>query len=83
MLVTGWWLLKQGQRESAFGAGPKCAQSSVTARPDIRPRLRSGLVWILFAGALLLATAPVWRLWAFGFNPRLDELLQSQFAAGP
>jgi len=56
----------------------------VTARPDIRPRLRSGLVWILFAGALLLATAPVWRLWAaFGFNPTLDELLQIAICGGP
>ena len=42
-----------------------------------------GPCWILFAGALLLATAPVWRLWAFGFNPTLDELLQIAICGGP
>ena len=38
--------------------------------------VRAGLVWAAFAAALVLATAPVWRLWVFGFNPTLDQLLQ-------
>jgi hypothetical protein len=37
--------------------------------------IRNGLIWSAFAVALVLATAPVWRLWIFGFNPMLDELL--------
>jgi hypothetical protein len=37
---------------------------------------RNGLVWAAFGLALILATAPVWRLWVFGFNPTLDEMLQ-------
>jgi hypothetical protein len=37
--------------------------------------IRNGLIWSAFAVALVLATAPVWRLWVFGFNPTLDELL--------
>lgn len=38
--------------------------------------LRTGLIWTAFAGASVLATAPLWRLWVFGFNPTLDELLR-------
>lgn len=37
---------------------------------------RRGLPWIAFAVALALATAPVWRLAARGFEPTVDELLQ-------
>ena len=37
---------------------------------------RAGLIWTAFGAALVLATAPVWRLWVFGFNPTLDQLLQ-------
>jgi hypothetical protein len=37
--------------------------------------LRNSVVWSAFALALVVATAPVWRLWIFGFNPTLDELL--------
>jgi hypothetical protein len=29
----------------------------------------------LFAIGLVLATFPIWRFWLFGFEPRLDELL--------
>jgi hypothetical protein len=36
----------------------------------------SGFIWVAFAAAVALAMAPVWRLWLFGFNPTLDELLQ-------
>jgi hypothetical protein len=39
-------------------------------------RLRNGVIWVAFALALIVATAPVWRLWVFGFNPTLDDLLQ-------
>jgi hypothetical protein len=33
-------------------------------------------MYSLFAVGLALATFPVWRLWLFGFNPTLDELLR-------
>lgn len=39
-------------------------------------RVINGVVWFAFAGAIVLATAPVWRLWVFGFNPTLDEMLR-------
>jgi hypothetical protein len=38
--------------------------------------VRAGLIWMAFGVALVLATAPVWRLWVFGFNPTLDQLLR-------
>ena len=38
--------------------------------------VRAGVVWAAFGAALVLATAPAWRLWVFGFNPTLDQLLQ-------
>jgi hypothetical protein len=53
----------------------------MTARQG--PWLRTGLAWVFFAGALLLATAPVWRLQVFGFNPTLDELLQLSICGWP
>jgi hypothetical protein len=34
------------------------------------------LMYLLFALGLVLATAPLWRLALFGFNPTLDELLR-------
>jgi hypothetical protein len=34
------------------------------------------VIYSLFGIALVLASAPVWRLWFFGFNPTLDDLLQ-------
>jgi hypothetical protein len=37
--------------------------------------LSAGLMWAAFGVALVLATAPVWRPWVFGFNPSLDQLL--------
>jgi hypothetical protein len=38
--------------------------------------LPSGLIWVLFCAAVLIAAAPLWRWWLFGFNPTLDELLR-------
>jgi hypothetical protein len=35
---------------------------------------RSGLIWLAFAGAVVLTTAPVWQRAIFGFNPTLDQL---------
>ena len=32
---------------------------------------------------VLLATAPVWRLWVFGFDPIIDRFLQSVIYGGP
>jgi hypothetical protein len=45
-------------------------------------RLRSGIIWLAFAAALALATAPAWRLHVFGFNPTLDEVLQLSICGG-
>lgn len=39
-------------------------------------RLRNGVIWMAFALAVVVATAPVWRLWIFGFDPAMDDLLQ-------
>jgi hypothetical protein len=37
----------------------------------------SAAMYALFAcGAVLAPFFPVWKLWLFGFNPTLDELLQ-------
>jgi hypothetical protein len=55
----------------------------MSARQGTGPRLRIGLAWFFFAAALLLATAPVWRLWVFGFSPGIDELLQLSICGGP
>jgi hypothetical protein len=33
------------------------------------------LVWSVFVLLVLMATAPVWRLAVFGFNPALDDIL--------
>ena len=46
-------------------------------------RVQNGIIWLAFAGALVLATAPVWRLWVFGFNPTIDQLLQLAICGGP
>jgi hypothetical protein len=35
----------------------------------------SSFIYLLFVAALALATAPVWRLWLFGFNPTLEDVL--------
>jgi len=32
-------------------------------------------MYSLFAGGVVAATFPIWRLWLFGFNPTLDEVL--------
>ena len=39
-------------------------------------RFTNGFVWFAFAAAVVLATAPVWGLWVFGFNPTLAEMLR-------
>jgi hypothetical protein len=36
-----------------------------------------------FALALLLASAPLWRLWFVGLDPTLDRLLQMAICGGP
>jgi hypothetical protein len=46
-------------------------------------RFQNGVIWFGFAGALILATAPVWRLWVFGFNPTIDQLVQLAICGGP
>jgi hypothetical protein len=38
-------------------------------------RLRQGLIWCAFALLLVLATAPAWRVLAFGVSPSLDQML--------
>ncbi len=40
-----------------------------------RSGTRNALIWLAFACAAVLATAPVWRPLAFGFNPTLDQIL--------
>ena len=42
-------------------------------------RITNGFVWSAFAVALVLATR---RLWFFGFNPTVDELLQLAICGG-
>jgi hypothetical protein len=51
-------------------------------RSDARVSSTNGVIWLLFGLASLLATAPVWRLWVFGFNPTLDQLLQLSICGG-
>ena len=36
----------------------------------------AGVVYLLFALAVAIATAPVWRYFLLGFNPTFDDLLQ-------
>lgn len=43
---------------------------------------RETLIWLCFAAALVVATAPVWRLWVSGFNPTLDQVLQLAICGG-
>ena len=54
----------------------------MTLRQDIRSPMRSRLAWLALVGALVIATTPVWRLWVFGFNPTVDELLQLSICGG-
>lgn len=37
--------------------------------------LKQALIWCAFAVLLALATAPVWRVLAFGVSPPLDQML--------
>jgi hypothetical protein len=39
-------------------------------------RLRQGLIWTGFALLVILATAPAWRVIAFGTSPTRDQALQ-------
>jgi hypothetical protein len=39
-------------------------------------RVTNRVMWVSFAAGVVLATAPMWRLWVFGFNPTLDEMLR-------
>jgi hypothetical protein len=41
------------------------------------------VVWLTFAGLVVIATAPVWRFAVFGFNPALDDLLSLVCSASP
>jgi hypothetical protein len=41
------------------------------------------MIWFAFAGTLILATAPMWLLWAFGFTPTVEVLLQLVICGGP
>jgi hypothetical protein len=43
----------------------------------------STLVWSGFGVLVALATAPVWRLAVFGFNPALDEFLAFICSSNP
>jgi hypothetical protein len=38
-------------------------------------RMRQGLIWTSFALLVVLATAPAWRVIAFGVHPTLDQAL--------
>ena len=38
-------------------------------------RLRSGMPWIAFGLALIVATEPAWKIPLMGFSPTLDDLL--------
>ncbi|AHB47699.1 hypothetical protein W911_03595 [Hyphomicrobium nitrativorans NL23] len=40
------------------------------------PSLPNEMIWLLFGFGALLATAPVWRLAIYGYNPSVDELLR-------
>ncbi|MDX2155919.1 MAG: hypothetical protein SFW09_05340 [Hyphomicrobiaceae bacterium] len=40
------------------------------------------IVWAVFAGGLVVATAPVWGFWLLGFNPTLDELVALSLCIG-
>lgn len=46
-------------------------------------RLKDVLIWIGFAGAIVVATAPVWQRLAFGFNPTLEEVLAIVACSAP
>jgi hypothetical protein len=38
-------------------------------------RARHGMIWLAFAAAVVIATAPAWRGIVFGVNPALDQAL--------
>jgi len=44
--------------------------------------VRDAVMWSAFAAALVLATAPVWRMWLVGFDPTLDQLMQLAICGG-
>jgi hypothetical protein len=53
---------------------------AVTRAPS---RLKDALIWIGFAGAIVIATAPVWQRLALGFNPTLGEVLAIVACSAP
>ena len=54
--------------------------SKIGGRPmTVRPTF----VWSVFVVLVVLATAPVWRLAAFGFNPTLDDFLAFICSSSP
>jgi hypothetical protein len=44
--------------------------------------MRQNLIWCGFAAALVLATAPAWRVLAFGVIPTLHQALAFLCAGG-
>ncbi len=38
-------------------------------------RAKTTFIWIVFGILTVLATAPVWRVLAYGVNPTLDQAL--------
>jgi hypothetical protein len=51
-------------------------------RDQSRRPIGNALIWLAFAGAFAIATAPVWRQGIFGFDPTLDQLLQLSICGG-
>jgi len=44
--------------------------------------LKQGLIWCAFALLLVLATAPAWRVPAFGVSPSFDRALLFHLLGG-
>ena len=45
--------------------------------------IRNWIVPTAFAGAVILATSPLWQRLLFGFDPTLDELLKLAMCGAP
>jgi hypothetical protein len=48
----------------------------------MKSKAANAVIWMLFVAGAVIATAPVWRVYAFGFNPSLDEALQLSICGG-
>lgn len=46
-------------------------------------RAKDALVCVGFGLAIVIATAPLWRILAFGANPTFDQLLELAICGGP